>query len=75
MQHTRESKVVQLYKAQHRERDDYLNDVKELGDKLIKLSQQYGESVRSALADLTYIVIGRDIMETIEAGYNEIDGQ
>ena len=42
---------------------------------LMKLSQQHGESVRSALADLTYIVIGRDIMETIEAGYSEAGGR
>ncbi len=68
-----ESKVVQLYNAKQNERNDYLSEVKKLGDELMGLSRRYGESARSALADLTYIVIGRDIMETIEAGYDSAE--
>lgn len=75
MQHLHsESKVVQLYNANHSERDDYLKEVKKISEELIGISRQYGESTRSTLADLTYIVIGQDIMDAIEAGYDKASG-
>lgn len=65
------SKVIQLFGPMVDERDKYLAEVKRIGDELMSVSGQYGESVRAVLADLTYIVVGRDIMTTLESEYRE----
>lgn len=65
------SKVIQLFGPAVDERDKYLAEVKRISDELVNVSEQHGESVRAALADLTYIVVGRDIMATIEADCGE----
>lgn len=64
------AKVVQLFGAAADARGDYLDEVKEVNDKLVEISKRHGEPIRAVLADLTYLVIGRDIMETIEATYD-----
>ena len=42
-----------------------------VNDVLVNISEKHGEPIRAVLADLTYIVVGRDIMATIEAGCEE----
>ena len=67
----KDSKVVQLIRPATDEREDYPNEVTKVNDVLVNISEKHGEPIRAVLADLTYIVVGRDIMATIEAGCEE----
>ena len=67
----KDSKVVQLFSPATDEREDYLNEVTKVNDVLVNISEKHGEPIRAVLADVTYIVVGRDILAPIPADCEE----
>jgi len=61
------SKVISLHFPEEKERDAYIERLKGVASELQEIAEHFGEPLRSVQADLTYIVIGDDIMSTIQS--------
>lgn len=46
-------------------RDKYIESLRGVSDELQAIAMVYGESPKSVLADLTYVVVGDDIMAIV----------
>lgn len=60
-------KVVQLPVKRNLDRDGYLARLHDINMELQEMAGSFNVSLRTALCDLTYIVIGDDIMANIQS--------
>lgn len=61
-----ESKVIHLSFGNDAGRDAYVKRLKEVCAELQSIAGEFNATQREILADLTYVVVGDDIMSTIQ---------